>query len=71
MIFFRASRSVKGGDTMPSLNAPSQAIFLISLILAIIAWIGYFASTPYIGEHPSALLTFAFGLLAAGCLLPF
>ena len=56
---------------MPSLNAPSQAIFLISLILAIIAWIGYFASTPYIGEHPSALLTFAFGLLAAGCLLPF
>ena len=38
---------------MPSLIAPTRAIFLASLILAIIAWASYFASTPYIGEHPS------------------
>lgn len=49
--------------------APRQAIFLISLILAIIAWIGWLISVPYVGEHPSLLMTIAFIVLAAGCLL--
>ena len=63
------------GDIMPSLHldiaAPSQTTFLVSLALAIIAWIGYSASIPYIGDHPSVLLTVAFAYLAAGCLLAF
>jgi hypothetical protein len=58
---------------MPSLHlaiaAPSQTTFLVSVALAIVAWISYFASTPYIGDHPSVLLTAAFAYLAAGCLL--
>jgi hypothetical protein len=48
---------------------PSQTTFLISLIIALFAWIGYFASIPYIGDHPSFLLSIAFVFLAAGCLL--
>jgi hypothetical protein len=56
---------------MPNLNAPSQTTFLVSLIIAIVAWIAYLASTPYIGAHPSGLLTVAFAYLAAGCLLSF
>jgi hypothetical protein len=63
------------GDTMSSLHlgiaAPSQTTFLVSLALAVVAWISYFAAIPYIGEHPSALLTVAFAYLAAGCLLAF
>jgi len=59
------------GDTMPNLHAPSQTTFLVSLAIAIIAWIAYFASIPYIGDHPSLLLTVAFAWLAAGCLVPF
>jgi hypothetical protein len=48
---------------------PSQATFLISVVIAILAWIGYFASIPYIGDHPSFLVTVAFVFLAAGSLL--
>jgi hypothetical protein len=56
---------------MPNLNAPSQNTFLVSLAVAIVAWIAYFASVPYFGQHPSGLLTVAFAYLAAGCLLSF
>jgi hypothetical protein len=56
---------------MLNLNAPSQTTFLVSLAIAIFAWIAYFAATPYIGAHPSGLLTVAFAYLAAGCLLSF
>jgi hypothetical protein len=52
---------------MPTLNAPSQIVFLVSLILAVIAWIGAFAGIPYIGEHPSILVTLAYVVLAVGC----
>jgi hypothetical protein len=58
------------GNTMPNLHAPSQTIFLMSLALAIIAWIRAFAEMPYLG-HPSLLLTIAFAVLAAGYLLAF
>jgi hypothetical protein len=54
---------------MPALNAPSQLVFLISLILAVIALIGYFAAIPYIGQHPSILMTLAYLVLGAGCVM--
>lgn len=53
---------------MPKLNAPSWTIFLLSMILVIIAWIGVFAHLPYLGEHPSVVVAIAFAYLAAGCL---
>jgi hypothetical protein len=55
---------------MPKLKAPSRTTFLVSLVIAILAWIAYFASIPYIGEHPSLLLIVAFAGLASGCLFP-
>jgi hypothetical protein len=52
---------------MPTLKAPKQVVVLVSLILAVIAWISVFAGIPYIGEHPSFLLTLAYVVLALGC----
>jgi hypothetical protein len=52
-----------------SLHAPKAAVFIISLILFVIAWIGYFAAIPYIGDHPSFLLTLAYAVVALGCFL--
>jgi hypothetical protein len=34
-------------------HEPSQAIFIVSLVLFVIAWISYFAGVPFIGNHPS------------------
>jgi hypothetical protein len=48
---------------MPTLKAPRQVVFLVSLILAIVAWVGAFAGIPYI----SILLTLAIVVLALGC----
>jgi hypothetical protein len=55
------------GGNMPTLKAPKQVVVLVSLILAVIAWISVFAGIPYIGEHPSFLLTLAYVVLALGC----
>ena len=54
---------------MPTLNAPSQVVFLISLTLAVIALIGYFAAISYIGQQPSILMTLAYVVLAVGCVM--
>ena len=54
---------------MPTLNAPTQVVFIISLILAVIAVIAYFAAIPYIGDHPSILMTLAYVTLALGCVM--
>ena len=51
---------------MPNLKAPNQIVFLVSLILAVVAWISAFAGIPYIG-YPSILLTLAIVVLALGC----
>jgi hypothetical protein len=55
---------------MPTLKAPNRVLILVSLILAIVTWIGSFTHIAYIGVHPSILLTLAYVLLALGC-LPF
>ena len=57
------------GATSPILKAPKQVVFLVSLILAVVAWISVFAGIPYIGGHPSVLLTLAYVVLALGCFL--
>ena len=57
------------GDNMPTLKAPNQVLFLVSLILATVAWLSVFADFGYLGQHPSILMTFAYILLAVGCFL--
>jgi hypothetical protein len=49
---------------MPTLKAPKQVVFLVSLILAIVAWVTAFTDIAYIGGHPSILMTFAYIVLA-------
>ena len=35
---------------MPTLSAPTQVVFLISLFLAIIAVIGFFVAIPFVSQ---------------------
>jgi hypothetical protein len=51
------------------MRAPNVIVFVISLILFVIAWVGYLAAIPYISNHPSYLVTLAYIVLALGCLL--
>jgi len=51
---------------MPTLKAPKQVVFLVSLILAVVAWITLLAHIPYIGGHPSVLMTLAYVILVLG-----
>jgi hypothetical protein len=57
------------GDNMPILKTPRQVVVFVSLILALVAWLSVFAGVPYIGGHPSILLTLAYIVLALGCVL--
>jgi hypothetical protein len=52
-----------------SLQAPKAVVFIISLILFIIAWIGPLTPIPLIDAHPSFLITAAYIVLALGCFL--
>ncbi|MBI4274292.1 MAG: hypothetical protein HY659_06305 [Rhizobiales bacterium] len=54
---------------MPKLNAPSQVIFLISLILAIVAVIGVFVVIPFVTLYAFWIAIVAYVVLALGCVL--
>ena len=54
---------------MPTLQAPKQIVFIVSLLIAIAAWLTVFFGFPYLGQHPSVLLTLAYIILAVGCFL--
>jgi hypothetical protein len=57
------------GGNMPTLQAPKQIVFIVSLLIAIAAWLTVFFGFPYLGQHPSVLLTLAYIILAVGCFL--
>ena len=52
-----------------NLSAPTQAIFWISLILAILALIGFFATVPYLTAYAFWLAIAGYVVLAAGCMM--
>ena len=52
---------------MPTLNAPRQVVFLISLILAIIAVIGVFVGIPFVSQYAFWIAIAAYVVLALGC----
>jgi hypothetical protein len=54
---------------MPKLSAPTQVVFLISLILAIIAVIGVFVSIPFVSAYAFWIAIIGYIVLAAGCVL--
>jgi hypothetical protein len=52
------------------LTAPTQPFFLISLVLAVLALIGYFAPTvPYLHTYDFWLAIAGYVVLAAACVL--
>jgi hypothetical protein len=52
-----------------NLNAPTQMIFIIAVVIAIVALIGYFVPTiAIIGVYAFWIMTVAFIVLAAGVL---
>lgn len=52
-----------------NLNAPSQVLFIISLILAVLGLIGYFApAIPLLAAYSFWWVLAGYVVLAAGCL---
>jgi hypothetical protein len=52
-----------------TLNAPTQILFIISVVVAIIALIGYFVSIPFVSAYAFWLMTAAFVVLAVACVM--
>ena len=52
-----------------NINAPSQLIFVISLILAALAVVAHFVVIPYATEYQFWLAIVGYVVLAAGCLV--
>lgn len=54
---------------MPTLSAPTQIIFLISLIIAVVAIIGFFVAIPIVSQYAFWIAIIAYVVLALGCVL--
>jgi hypothetical protein len=52
-----------------NLNAPTQVIFLISLVLAIVAVVGTLVVIPYVTAYAFWVAIIAYVVLAAGCVM--
>ncbi|MEX2128890.1 MAG: hypothetical protein WD871_11725 [Xanthobacteraceae bacterium] len=53
-----------------NLNAPTQIVFIISLIIAVLALIGHFVPTiPYVSSYSFWLAIIGYVVLAAGCMM--
>jgi len=52
-----------------NLSAPSQMMFIIAVVVAIIAILGYFISIPFISAYAFWILVLAFVILAGACLM--
>jgi len=64
----RQRRNNQGVDYM-NLSAPTQVIFIISLILALLALIGHFVNIPVVTQYQFWLAILGYVVLAGGCLL--
>jgi hypothetical protein len=51
-----------------TLNAPTQMLFIIAVVVAIVAVLGYFISIPVISTYAFWIMTVAFIVLAAACM---
>ena len=51
------------------LSAPTQVVFIISLILAVVALIGHFANIPIVTQYQFWIAIAGYVVLAAGCMM--
>lgn len=54
---------------MPKLNAPTQIMFLVSLVVVLLAIIGLFVNIPIISMYAFWIAVLGYVVLAAGCVL--
>jgi hypothetical protein len=54
---------------MMRLSAPTQMVFLISLILAVLALVGHYVQIPYVTAYQFWVAIVAYVVLAAACVL--
>lgn len=52
-----------------NLNAPTQVVFIIALIIAVLAVIGHFTLVPFVTEYKFWFAMVAYVVLAAACVL--
>jgi hypothetical protein len=52
-----------------NLHAPSTMIFVVSLVLAVLALLGYFVTIPYVTLYGFLLAMIAYAVLALGNLV--
>ena len=52
-----------------TLSAPTQMIFIIAVVIAIIAIIGVFVAIPFVSTYAFWILVLAFVILAGACLM--
>lgn len=52
-----------------NLNAPTQVVFIISLIIAVLALIGHFVAVPFVTEYKFWFAIVSYVVLAAACVL--
>jgi hypothetical protein len=51
------------------LNAPTQMVFLISLVLAVLAIAGHFVLIPYVTAYQFWVAIAGYAVLAAACVM--
>lgn len=54
---------------MPRLNAPTQLVFLISLVLAVLGVLAIFISIPIVSAYAFWFVVAGYVVLALGCIL--
>jgi hypothetical protein len=52
-----------------NLNAPTQLVFILALIIAVLALIGHFVLIPFVTEYRFWFAIVAYLVLAAACVL--
>jgi hypothetical protein len=52
-----------------TLSAPTQMMFIIAVVIAIIAIIGVFVAIPFVSAYAFWILVLAFVILAGACLM--
>lgn len=52
-----------------SLNAPSQTMFIVAVVIAVIALLGQIVAIPFVGAYAFWILIVAFIVLAAAVMM--
>jgi hypothetical protein len=52
-----------------TLNAPKQIVFIIAVVLAVLALLGYFVAIPFVSLYAFWILLIGFIVLAGGVMM--